>query len=97
MGSVTGVAITRNASAPGASCFTPALPESVEIRGQSAAHQRGHQPDELDRASSTASGAGSTTIHPSRHDAQDDRQYAVKSEKSGGTAVHKPDALKKRS
>jgi hypothetical protein len=28
---------------------------------------------------------------------QDDPQYEVKSEKSGGTAVHKPDALKKRS
>jgi hypothetical protein len=27
----------------------------------------------------------------------DDPQYEVKSEKSGGTAVHKPDALKKKS
>ncbi len=26
---------------------------------------------------------------------EDDPQYEVKSEKSGGTAVHKPDALKK--
>jgi hypothetical protein len=26
----------------------------------------------------------------------DDPQYLVRSEKSGGTAVHKPDALKKR-
>jgi hypothetical protein len=28
---------------------------------------------------------------------EDEPQYLVKSEKSGGTAVHKPDALKKRS
>jgi Hypervirulence associated proteins TUDOR domain len=28
---------------------------------------------------------------------KDQPQYLVKSEKSGGTAVHKPDALKKRS
>jgi hypothetical protein len=28
---------------------------------------------------------------------KDDPQYLVKSEKSGGEAVHKPDALKKRS
>ncbi len=28
---------------------------------------------------------------------EDDPQYEVKSEKSGRTAVHKPDALKKRS
>ena len=27
---------------------------------------------------------------------KDEPQYLVKSEKSGGTAVHKPDALKKR-
>jgi hypothetical protein len=27
---------------------------------------------------------------------QDEPQYLVKSEKSGGTAVHKPDALRKR-
>jgi hypothetical protein len=28
---------------------------------------------------------------------EDDPQYLVKSEKSGGEAVHKPDALKKKS
>jgi hypothetical protein len=28
---------------------------------------------------------------------EDDPQYLVKSEKSGGTAVHKPSALKKKS
>ena len=28
---------------------------------------------------------------------KDEPQYLVKSEKSGGTAVHKPEALKKRS
>ena len=28
---------------------------------------------------------------------KDEPQYLVKSEKSGGTAVHKPDALRKRS
>jgi hypothetical protein len=28
---------------------------------------------------------------------QDDPQYLVRSDKSGGTAVHKPSALKKRS
>ena len=28
---------------------------------------------------------------------QDDPQYLVKSDKSGGEAVHKPDALKKKS
>jgi hypothetical protein len=28
---------------------------------------------------------------------KDEPQYLVKSEKSGGTAVHKPDALKKKS
>jgi hypothetical protein len=37
--------------------------------------------------------AGGRTVKAS----EDEPQYLVKSEKSGGTAVHKPDALKKRS
>lgn len=36
--------------------------------------------------------AGGRKVRASR----DEPQYLVKSEKSGGTAVHKPDALKKR-
>jgi hypothetical protein len=36
--------------------------------------------------------AGGRTVRASK----DEPQYLVKSEKSGGTAVHKPDALKKR-
>jgi hypothetical protein len=35
--------------------------------------------------------AGGRTVAAS----QDDPQYLVRSEKSGGTAVHKPDALRK--
>ena len=37
--------------------------------------------------------AGGRTVRASK----DEPQYLVKSEKSGGTAVHKPDALRKRS
>jgi Hypervirulence associated proteins TUDOR domain len=36
--------------------------------------------------------AGGRTVRASK----DDPQYLVKSEKSGGEAVHKPDALKKK-
>jgi hypothetical protein len=37
--------------------------------------------------------AGGRTVRASK----DEPQYLVRSEKSGGTAVHKPDALKRRS
>jgi DUF2945 family protein len=37
--------------------------------------------------------AGGRTVRASR----DEPQYLVRSEKSGGTAVHKPEALKRRS
>ena len=37
--------------------------------------------------------AGGRTVDAS----EDEPQYLVKSEKSGGTAVHKPEALRKRS
>jgi hypothetical protein len=36
--------------------------------------------------------AGGRTVRASK----DEPQYLVRSEKSGGTAVHKPDALKKK-
>lgn len=37
--------------------------------------------------------AGGRTVRASK----DEPQYLVRSEKSGGTAVHKPDALRRRS
>ena len=41
----------------------------------------------------SSTSAGGRTVKASK----DDPQYLVKSEKSGGTAVHKPGALKKKS
>ena len=47
----------------------------------------------VEKKITTETTAGGRTVKAS----QDEPQYLVKSEKSGGEAVHKPDALKKKS
>ncbi|RIX30060.1 hypervirulence associated TUDOR domain-containing protein [Amnibacterium setariae] len=51
----------------------------------------GEAEGEIEKKITSDTEAGGRTVRASK----DDPQYLVKSEKSGGEAVHKPDALKK--
>jgi hypothetical protein len=51
----------------------------------------GEAEGEVEKKITSDTEAGGRTVRASK----DDPQYLVKSEKSGGEAVHKPDALKK--
>jgi hypothetical protein len=53
----------------------------------------GEAEGEVEKKITSDTEAGGRTVRASK----DDPQYLVRSEKSGGTAVHKPSALKKKS